>query len=81
MSKLEFLITVTADTPEEESDIAKKIAAAFIAEGVRSVTAIADSEHINYVDGEVCNVTEIHQIFRMHPRSETDAFVVAHTPK
>jgi len=78
---LEFLITVNADTPEEESEITKKIAAAFIAEGVRSVTAIADAEHINYVDGEVHNVTEIHQIFRMHPKLPTDSFVVAHKPK
>ena len=80
MSKFEFRVMVTADTPEEESEMVKKIASEFIRAGVKSVTVIADNEHINYVDGEAFRIDNMRVMFRTDPKAPTEAFVVGHNP-
>lgn len=77
--KLDFRIRVSARTPEEESKIVKAIASEFIRLGVHAVVVIADNEHINYVDGEVYNVTDnMSGLFKTNPAAPVDSYIAGH---
>lgn len=77
----EFRILVSADTPEEESQIVNNIASEFIRMGIHTVCVIANEKHVNYVNGEAFDVTmSMSGLFQATPEETTGAFVVSHTP-
>jgi hypothetical protein len=81
--KFQVRVTISCDDPQEatekESQLVKAIASAFLRMGVTSVTAIADNEHVNYVDNEVHNVTT-GDLFRTDPLAPLDVYLVGQGP-
>jgi hypothetical protein len=75
----EFRILISADSPEEESQLVKAVASEFIRQGIPAVSVIADGEHNNYIDGEVYNITDIVSgVFQAKPEEVTAAHVTTH---
>lgn len=75
----DFRIIVSAIDPEEESRIVREISSEFIRLGIPAVSVIVDGEHINYVNGEARNVTDIMGgLFKATPDETTGAVVRSH---
>lgn len=75
----EIRVVVTSSDAAYESEVVRVIASEFLRNDVQRVTVIAGDQHVNYVDGEVFNVTA-GDLFRTNPQAPVDSFVCGHIP-